>query len=131
MKRILKKQSRPLTNYDHNVLLPILMKGLETKRGRMNAVTSNQIVQGLRSQGLKITHRDVCSLINHIRRNDLVVGLMASTVGYYITDNERELIDYEGSLLRREESIREVRMSIERQRRGMFLQTAQRQTQLF
>ncbi len=132
MKKELKKGTRPLTNYHQNVLLPILMKGLEMKKGKMNAVTSKQIVNGLRSQGLKINHRDVCMLINHIRTNDLVVGLMASSsTGYYITNSEQDFMDYEQSLLGREKAIRKVRMSIQRQRRSMFAQFSPRQTQLF
>ena len=131
MKKRMKKETRPLTNYDHNVLLPILIKGLEMKKGKMNAVTNRQIVHGLRSHGLKVSHRDVSTLINHIRTNDLVVGLMASSVGYYISNSEQELVKYEDSLLGREREIRKVRMSIERQRRAMFAQHSQRQLQLF
>ena len=132
MKKELKKGTRPLGNYDHNVLLPILMKGLEMKKGKINAVTSKQIVQGLRSQGLKINHRDVFMLINHIRTNDLIVGLMASSSdGYYITNSEQDFMNYEDTLLAREKAIRKVRMSIQRQRRTMFSQIVPRQTQLF
>ena len=128
MKKRMKKETRPLTNYDHNVLLPILIKGLEMKKGKMNAVTNRQIVHGLRSHGLKVSHRDVSTLINHIRTNDLVVGLVASSMGYYTTDSEREFMDYAQSLLGREKEIRKVRKSIERQRRMLF---APRQRQLF
>ena len=133
MKNELKKQTRPLSNYDHNVLLPVLMKGLETKKGKMNAVTSKQIVQGLRSQGLKINERDVGSLINHIRTNDLVAGLIATSAGFYITDNEQELVSYENTLLKYETTLRKVRLSILRQRRAMFAQRVSKeiQTQLF
>ncbi len=135
MKKELKKESekrtRRINNYDHNVLLPILMKGLEMKKGKMNAVTNKQIVYGLRSQGLKIRDTDVRMLINHIRTNDLIVGLMATSAGYYITNNEQDFMDYEQSLLGREKEIRKVRMSIQRQRRTMFSQFSPRQTQLF
>ena len=125
------KTVRALSNYEQNVLLPILMKGLEMKRGKTNAVTVKQMTRAMRKHGLKIGERSVFELIHHIRTNDLIVGLMATSAGYYITDNEQELINYEDVLLSREAAIRRVRMSIERQRRGMFSQTAQRQTQLF
>lgn len=128
MKKRLKKETRPLTNYDYNVLLPILIKGLKMKKGKMNAVTNRQIVHGLQSHGLKVSHRDVSTLINHIRTNDLVVGLMATSTGYYTTDSEQDFMDYEQSLLGREKEIRKVRMSIRRQRRKLF---APRQRQLF
>ena len=128
MKKELKKERRPLSNYEQNVLMPILIKGLEMKKGKKNAVTNNQIVRGLRGHGLKVSHRDVCSLINHIRTNDLVLGLVASSFGYYISSSEREFFDYEQSLLNREMEIKKVRISIERQRRKMF---APIQRQLF
>ena len=135
MKNELKKQTRPLSNYDHNVLLPVLIKGLELKKGKMNAVTGKQILQGLQSQGLKVNERDVFMLINHIRTNDLVVGLISTSAGYYITNSEQDFMNYEDSLMGREKSIRKVRMSIQRQRRSLFSQLSQKnahtQTQLF
>ena len=131
MKNKLKKESCRLSVYEQNVLLPILINGMEMKRGKTNAVTNKQIVHRLRGHGLKVVERDVCRLINYIRTNDLVEGLVASFFGYYITNSEQELIDYEDSLLGREAAIRKVRMSIQRQRRAMFAKLAQKQTQLF
>ena len=128
MKKELKKETRPLTSYDHNVLLPIVLKGLETKKGKINAVTSKQILRGLQSQGLKIQERDVFMLINYIRTNDLVVGLMSTNSGYYITNSEQDFMKYEGRLLGREKEIRKVRLSIIRQRQKLF---AKRQHELF
>lgn len=134
MKRItlkLKKATPSLSLYDQNVLLPILVKGLKRKKGKENAVIGKQIIEGLKSHGLKINERQMYRIITHIRKNDLIVGLMASRSGYYISYNAEELMDYEASLLSRETAIKEVRMSIERQRRTMCSQFAQRQTQLF
>ena len=131
MKNEFKEVRCRLSVYEQNVLLPILIKGLEVKNGKMSAVTNKQIVQRLRGHGLKINERYVCRLINHIRMNDLVDGLVASPAGYYVTNCERELIDYEDSLLGREVAIRKVRMSIMRQRRAMFMNKKERQTQLF
>ena len=125
------KTSSSLSKYDQNVLLPILMKGLEMKKGKENAVTGKGIVYGLRNAGLRIDERRVCRLINHMRTNDLVVGLMASNRGYYITSNEEELIVYEESLLSREAALKDVRMSMQRQRRSMFVPVREKQPQLF
>ena len=127
----LKNKSHSLSNYELNVLLPILKKGLEKKNGRINAVKGKQIIEGLKSHGLKISERQMQRLINHIRMNDLIAGLMASSKGYYISCSAEELMDYENRLLSREEAIKEVRMSIERQRKILYSQLAQRQTQLF
>lgn len=131
MKKELKKETCPLSNYELNVLLPILMKGLETKKGRANAVTNKQIVQGLKKHGLKIRERQVYKMISYIRRNDLIVGLMSSSNGYYTTNSEREFIGYEHRLFSREASLKKVRLSIERQRRTMFTEHKEKQSQLF
>ena len=128
MKIELKREPQGLSNYDLNVLLPILKKGLETKKGEANAVNGKQIIEGLRSHGLKINNRSMHMLINHIRTNDLIEGLMASRAGYYVSNSEHELANYEASLLGRETSIRDVRLSMQRQRRKMF---APRQRDLF
>ena len=126
-----KETYRPLTTYEQNVLLPILMKGLEMKKGNVNAVTNKQIVQSLRKHGVKISRTSVNLLINYIRTNDLMVGLMATSFGYYITNSEKELIEYENGLLSREVALRRVRLCIQRQRRAMFKKILERQTQLF
>ena len=122
MKNELRKESRALSSYELNVLLPILIKGLEMKKGRTNAVTKNQIMLSIKKHGLKINHSGLSKLIKHIRVNDLIVGLMASPDGYFITNNEQELIKYEDSLMGREAALRKLRMSIKRQRTALFLQ---------
>ena len=132
MKNKLKKRTRNLSNYELNILLPVLIKGLERKKGKANAVNGKEIIEGLRSHGLKVNNESMKILINYIRVNDLIVGLMASTAGYYTSTNEQEIIGYEDSLKSRETSIRELRMSIKRQRRAMFSPVQkERQTQLF
>ena len=122
MKKELKKEKQTLNNYDLNVLLPILKKGLEKKKGIANAVTAKEIMLGLQSNGLKINMRNIARIINYIRLNDIIVGLMGASAGYYITDNEQALIKYENLLLSHEASLRNVRMSMKRQRTVLFLQ---------
>ena len=131
MKKELKKEKQTLNSYDLNVLLPILKKGLEKKKGIANAVTGKEIMLGLQSNGLKINMRNISRIINYIRLNDLIVGLMGSSAGYYITDNEQELIKYENRLLSHEASLREVRMSMKRQRNSMVSLSTLREPQLF
>ena len=131
MKNELKKTQRTLNNYELNVLLPILKKGLESKKGKANAVSGWEIIEGLRSHGLKINSKSMRILINYIRMNDLIEGLMGSPAGYYTSNSEQELIDYERSLMLREASIRNLRKSIKRQRTALFAKHKEMQTQLF
>ena len=121
MKNELKVRTRTPSSYELNVLLPILKKGLEIKKGRTNAVTKKQIMLSIKKHGLKINNTGLSSLLAHIRENDLIVGLMASPDGYYITSNVQELMKYEDNILRRETALRKLRMSIKRQRTALFL----------
>ena len=115
------EQTEPLTEYEVQTLLPQLVRGLRTKVGRAMSVTNKAIIDGMkRNLGLSISDARVRKLINHIRNNDLVPCLIATSQGYYIAESEQELKDYEDSLLGREEAIRSVRLSIQRQRKRKY-----------
>lgn len=115
------QETAPLTDYETGVLLPLLVKGLQTKLGRENAVTNKHIVNALKGT-CKLNEARVRKIINHIRTNDLVPGLIATSEGYFIATTEAELLEYEESLKGREDAIREVRLSIARQRRILYQQ---------
>lgn len=115
------RETQPLTEYELGVLLPLLIEGLQTKLGRENAVTNKHIVNALKD-AYKLNEARVRKIINHIRTNDLVPGLIATSEGYFIATTEAELLEYEESLKGREDAIREVRLSIARQRRILYQQ---------
>lgn len=124
------QETAPLTNYETGVLLPLLVRGLRTKKGRDSAVTNRYIVTALRGS-CKISEARVRKIINHIRTNDLIPGLIATSDGYFIAEAESELLEYEESLKGREDAIREVRQSIARQRRILYEQNRAEQRDLF
>ncbi len=115
------RETQPLTEYEIGVLLPLLVRGLQTKLGRESAVTNKHIVNALKGT-CKLNEARVRKIINHIRTNDLVPGLIATSEGYFIATTEAELLEYEESLKGREDAIREVRLSIARQRRFLYEQ---------
>lgn len=122
------EQTEPLTEYEEQTLLPQLVRGLQLKVGKAMSVTNKAIIDGMnRNLGLKITDARVRKLINHIRVHDLVPCLIATSSGYYIAESEAELREYEESLLGRESAIRQVRLSIQRQRQRKY----SHQTSLF
>lgn len=115
------RETQPLTEYELGVLLPLLIKGLQTKLGSESAITNKHIVAALKGT-CKLNEARVRKIINHIRTNDLVPGLIATSEGYFIATTEAELLEYEESLKGREDAIREVRLSIARQRRILYEQ---------
>ena len=112
-------ETSPLNDYELRVLLPVILAGLKNKQGKRNAVTNNYIIGHLR-QSYKVDAPRLRKIINHIRTNDMLPGLIATSEGYYLATSEQELMDYEDSLRGREEAIKAVRLSIARQRRILY-----------
>lgn len=113
------EQTNPLNEYERDVLLPVILKGLRTKIGKGNAVTNKHIIQCL-SPAYRINDARLRKLINHIRVNGLLPCLMATSEGYYISNSLPELQKYVDSLKGREDAIKAVRVSITRQMNERF-----------
>lgn len=114
------KETAELTAYESSVLLPIFVRCLSQRVGKASAVTNKHIVERLRNSGYAIVDSRVRKIVNYIRTNGLVPCLIATSTGYYIAENEAEVIDYEDSLLGRENEIRRVRLSIQQQRKSKY-----------
>ena len=119
-------ETSPLNDYELRVLLPVIFAGLKDKQGKRNAVTNGYIIGRLKQQGYRIDAPRLRKVINHIRTNDLIPGLIATSEGYFLAEDEQELMDYEDSLRGREEAIKAVRLAIARQRRLLYTEAQQR-----
>lgn len=113
-------ETSPLNDYELRVLLPVILAGLKDKQGKRNAVTNGYIIGRLKQQGYRIDAARLRMVIHHIRTNDLIPGLIATSEGYFLAEDEQELMDYEDSLRGREEAIKAVRLAIARQRRMLY-----------
>ena len=119
-------ETSPLNDYELRVLLPVILAGLKDKQGKRHAVTNGYIIGRLKQQGYRIDAPRLRKVINHIRTNDLIPGLIATSEGYFLAEDEQELMDYEDSLRGREEAIKAVRLAIARQRRMLYTEAQQR-----
>lgn len=113
-------ETQPLSEYEEKTILPLVLEGLKTKLGRNNAVTNRTIVMRLNIAGYTTTEPRIRKIINYIRTADLMPGLIATSSGYFLATSEAELLDYEESLLGREDAIKQVRLAIARQRRILY-----------
>lgn len=107
-----KKETAPLTQYEEGVLLPLIIRGLRTKVGNENAITSTDIILRLKEWGEKINGPRLRKVINHIRLNNLVPRLCASSDGYWIEGDDVRLRKYIESLVYRAGAIRAVADSL-------------------
>lgn len=101
--------TQPLSEYEKNTLLPIFVKGLLKKVGHSNAVTNKHMVQGLKKLGHNVNDARVRKLINFIRNKNLIPGLIASSRGYYISNDPEEVEKYCESLAQRSNEINRIK----------------------
>lgn len=102
-------ETKPLTEVEKK-LLPGIVRGLSTYIGSANAISNQEIIEKVFSKRkIKLSEARVRKIINHIRVNGLLPGLVANGCGYYITNNIIELREYDKSLAGREMAIHAVR----------------------
>lgn len=111
------KQTAPLTA-EEKILVPILIDILQYHQGIEKAIISKDICTLLlphtKTFGKPITIGGgrLRKMINYIRIHGLLIGLVASNRGYYITHKPQELNMYIRSLMGREAAIRNLRLHI-------------------
>lgn len=108
-------QTEPLTDYERDTLLPVICRGLRNKIGEARAITNASITKAMRGAGYVLTEARLRKIINHIRTTGMIRWLIATSKGYYIATSRQEMEDYIGSLRGREDAIRAVRESMEKQ----------------
>ena len=90
-----KEHTEPLNDYERGTLLPVIVRGLQTKIGVKMAITNKEIQLALAVIGYKkVTGPRVRKIINFIRRQGLIVNLVASSKGYYIENDIQERRKY-------------------------------------
>lgn len=108
-------QTKPLTEYEKEILLPIMVKCLSKHIGKDKVITNAEMCAKMAIYGYKIGETRVRKIINHIRNNGLVECLIATGKGYYVTESINEMKSYIESVKNREDAIRTMRMSMEEQ----------------
>lgn len=109
------QQTEPLNEYERDTLLPVIVRGLANKFGEARAITNTAITKAMRGAGYQLTEARLRKIINHIRTTGMIRWLIATSKGYYIATSVDEMRQYIESLRGREDAIRAVRESMERQ----------------
>jgi hypothetical protein len=108
------EQTKPLTEMEQQ-LLPVIVRGLAKKIGSDNAVTNKTICEGLhKTYDVVISEARIRKIINHIRMNNLVPGLVANSCGYYVSKNPKEVMEYIESLEGRKNAIEGIAMQFKK-----------------
>ena len=109
------EQTKPLTDYELNTLLPLIIEGLRHKQGEQKAITNVSMCKALQGSRYRINPPRMRAIIHHIRVNDILPFLVSTSKGYYIADSRPEIMTYIESLEQRISSISVVKNALKRQ----------------
>ena len=104
------RQTKGLSEYEKQRLVPIVVKGMRYHYGKSRAVTAKHICDQLTAQGYEINDARLRKVIKYIRHKGLIPGIIvASSRGYYVSDNMSEIQRYIRTLEGRAQAILAVR----------------------
>ena len=112
--------TQDLNEYEEQKLLPLFVSSLARRRGKANAITNKQIVQILKDRSIIVSDVQVRKIISHIRTNCLVEGLLASSSGYWVSEDPREIEKYQDSLKGRISRMKNIDAKMERYKQKLI-----------
>lgn len=102
-----------LTEKEEN-LVPVFVARFRNKPGRENIVTNKKMIAGIEKvHGIKLSEPRIRKIVQFIRINNLLPGLVGVSNGYFLTKDTNELESWIESMKQRENSIRESRIRAE------------------
>ena len=105
-----------LTPDEKGVIIPMLIKGLETKIGKGKAITNKKMVAALSKYGIKTSGPRIRKMIHAIRCEGVLPNIVSTSAGYYITKDFREMNTYIKSLNERLQQIKNLRDAMIKQK---------------
>jgi len=97
-----------LSHEEMTVVLPKVIELVKWRRGKENAVTNRKLVNLLTAMGHNVSEPRIRKMVNQIRLNGLVKNLLATSKGYYVTNDPKEIKNYVQSLRERASAINAI-----------------------
>lgn len=85
------EQTHELTTYEIKEILPRVINRMKTKIGKKNAVTNHHVVKAFKDHGYKLSEPRFRKIIQHIRINGLIMGLVSHGRGYFVATNKSDI----------------------------------------
>lgn len=116
MIRRFEEYTKDLTEYERDILLPVVIRGMEVRVGKENAITNAAAIAKLQSKGYVISDSRFRKLMHVIRVSGMLPGVVASSKGYYVANDDSDIQDYIESLADRIEHITALKDALIKQR---------------
>lgn len=97
-----------LDEYERQILLPIVVKGLSTKIERQKLIAGHVIVSKMKLAGYKINGVRLRKIIAAIRMENILPGLVANSKGYFVSNDITVLTKHYHSLRMRAAAINKI-----------------------
>ena len=108
------KETAPLSDYEQS-LVPLFVQGFYTKVGKANAITNKQICKKMKALGHDVNDTRIRKIVNHIRNKNLVPFLLASSKGYWVSNDRKEIVEWIQSMEGRISSMAVVKNAVKSQ----------------
>jgi len=113
-------ETTPLLDYEIKTVLPRILSGFHSIAKTGDVITNKKIVAKLQAQGMDVSEARIRKIINHIRTHDLVIGLCASSDGYWVERDPRKFLKYIHSVKDRIDSIQNMHNKLLNQYKKML-----------
>lgn len=110
------QQTQPLNDYERGTLLPLIIRGLETKVGAAKVIAGSTIIRKMKAAGYKLDGPRLRKIINHIRINDYLPGLVSNSQGYFVANTASEIDECIVSLQGRVDATQAIILALQRQK---------------
>jgi hypothetical protein len=100
--------TKGLSRKEVTVILPKVIELLKWRRGKENAISNKKLVNLLTAMGNNVSEPRIRKIINQIRLKGLVRNLLATSKGYYVSNDEKEIKIYEKALRERASAINAI-----------------------
>ena len=91
-------QTEALSQQEKKIILPRIKQGLLRRKGKENIISNPQICDKLLGEGIKIKPERVRKIISILVLTGEVKNLVASSKGYWISNDRKEMTEYAQSL---------------------------------
>lgn len=96
-------------------MVDVFISRFKKRPGRQNAVTNGSIREGIKNRlGIDLDAARIRKIVQYIRVNNLLPGLIATSTGYFYTTSITEIREWIESMRQRERALAESRESMER-----------------
>lgn len=89
------EQTRELTEFEAETLVPMIAEKLLLHKGKSKAISNDRLRDWLQIHAeAKTSEPRIRKMVEHIRQTHLLEGLIAGRFGYYIAENPDELKEW-------------------------------------